>query len=300
MADPVIPMKSPGSVSGRKPARSNDGIGLVQAAEASLQIKEHVDLLQWLQGDVQRFLPHEVLIAGWGDFGKSDVRFDVVSSVPHLRTEVLFALGNSNRSAAAVCRSNCQATDSTQCGVVPFLVRMRDRWHAVGCTPVVVLRRGENNFMDFVCRHCDREAADFLGTMRSSVIHGVHDRRQKLECIYVFLSSHQISDPLVLRNLSFLLPYVDHGLRKVSHLPIQIVAPQPIDPEPSDPDEQSVLSPRETEIMEWVRIGKTNYEIGVILNISAFTVKNHLQRVYRKVGASSRAHTVTKLGERKA
>jgi transcriptional regulator EpsA len=276
--------------------RQNDGIGLVQTAEASLGIKEHMNLLHWLQGDVQRFLPHEVLIAGWGDFDQSDVRFDVVSAVPHLRTEALYALGDANRPSVEACVNNFEATDFTECGVVPFLVRMRDRWHAVDCSPVIALRKGENNGMDFICRRCDREAAEFLRTIRSCVIHGVHDRRQKLECIYVFLSTNELPDPLFLRNLSFLLPYVDHSLRKVSHLPIH---QKPAKAVADEPEEQAALSQREIEIMEWVRIGKTNFEIGVILNLSAFTVKNHLQRIYKKVGTSGRAHTVTKLNERK-
>ena len=279
--------------------RQNDGIGLVQTAEASLGIKEHMNLLHWLQGDVQRFLPHEVLIAGWGDFDQGDVRFDVVSAVPHLRTEALYALGDANRPSAAACLNNSAATDATPCGVVPFLVRMRDRWRAVDCSPVIALRNSRNNGMDFICRSCDREAAEFLRTIRSCVIHGVHDRRQKLECIYVFLSTNELPDPLFLRNLGFLLPYVDHSLRKVSHLPIQVAAQKPAKPNPGDPEEQAALSQREIEIMEWVRIGKTNFEIGVILNLSAFTVKNHLQRIYKKVGTSGRAHTVTKLNERK-
>jgi DNA-binding CsgD family transcriptional regulator len=131
------------------------------------------------------------------------------------------------------------------------------------------------------------------------VIHGVHDRRDKLECIYVFLSTNEQPDPLFLRSLSFLLPYVDHSLRRVSHLPVQAAAQKPVQPNPAEAEEHTTLSQREIQIMEWVRIGKTNFEIGVILNISAFTVKNHLQRIYKKVGTSGRAHTVTKLNERK-
>jgi transcriptional regulator EpsA len=280
--------------------RHNDGIGLVQTAEASLGIKAHMDLLHWLQGDVQRFLPHEVLIAGWGDFEQSDVRFDVVSAVPHLRTEALYALGDANRPAGEACRNSDEATDFTECGVVPFLVRMRDRWRAVDCSPVIALRKGQNNGMDFICPRCDPEAAGFLRTIRSCVIHGVHDRRQKLECIYVFLSTNELPDPFFLRNLGFLLPYVDHSLRRVSHLPIQEGAQKPVRPNPGALEDQAALSQREVEIMEWVRIGKTNFEIGVILNLSAFTVKNHLQRIYKKVGTSGRAHTVTKLNERKS
>ena len=61
-------------------------------------------------------------------------------------------------------------------------------------------------------------------------------------------------------------------------------------------DGQSGLSQREIEIMEWVRIGKTNYEIGMILNISAFTVKNHLQRIFKKLDVTNRAQAVERLG----
>jgi len=55
------------------------------------------------------------------------------------------------------------------------------------------------------------------------------------------------------------------------------------------------LSAREHEILDWVRLGKTNEEIGRILDISAFTVKNHLQRIYRKMDVLNRAQAIGKL-----
>ena len=45
--------------------------------------------------------------------------------------------------------------------------------------------------------------------------------------------------------------------------------------------------------MEWVMMGKTNQDIGMILNISAFTVKNHLQRIFKKLDVLNRAQAVT-------
>lgn len=54
------------------------------------------------------------------------------------------------------------------------------------------------------------------------------------------------------------------------------------------PLEKLGLSPREAEILLWVAQGKTNYEIGVILNISAATVKKHLEHVYAKLGVETR------------
>lgn len=65
------------------------------------------------------------------------------------------------------------------------------------------------------------------------------------------------------------------------------------------------LSLRETEILRWLAEGKSNYEVGCILGISAATVKNHLQRIYRALGVSNRSHalarcTALRLLERRA
>ena len=48
------------------------------------------------------------------------------------------------------------------------------------------------------------------------------------------------------------------------------------------------------EILEWVREGKSNYEVGRILGISALTVKNHLQRIYQALGVSNRTHALSR------
>ena len=54
------------------------------------------------------------------------------------------------------------------------------------------------------------------------------------------------------------------------------------------------LSPREAEIVGWLRAGKSNDEMGKLLGISALTVKNHLQRIYRTLGVSNRAHALAR------
>jgi len=44
--------------------------------------------------------------------------------------------------------------------------------------------------------------------------------------------------------------------------------------------------------MKWVRQGKTNYEIGAIMDISPFTVKNHLQKIFQKLNVNNRVQAV--------
>jgi DNA-binding CsgD family transcriptional regulator len=54
------------------------------------------------------------------------------------------------------------------------------------------------------------------------------------------------------------------------------------------------LSARETEIVGWLREGKSNEEMARILGISALTVKNHLQRIYRLLGVGNCARALAR------
>jgi DNA-binding NarL/FixJ family response regulator len=54
------------------------------------------------------------------------------------------------------------------------------------------------------------------------------------------------------------------------------------------PLEKLGLSARESEILLWVAQGKSNFEASVILNISAATVKKHLEHIYEKLGVEGR------------
>jgi DNA-binding CsgD family transcriptional regulator len=54
------------------------------------------------------------------------------------------------------------------------------------------------------------------------------------------------------------------------------------------------LTPRESEVMEWVSRGKTNWEIALILNISARTVQKHLEHIFQKLGVETRTAAAAK------
>ncbi len=49
------------------------------------------------------------------------------------------------------------------------------------------------------------------------------------------------------------------------------------------------LTPRETQALRWTLDGKSSKETAQILGISSRTVEKHLQSIYTKVGANSRA-----------
>ncbi|WP_374582211.1 LuxR C-terminal-related transcriptional regulator [Pseudoduganella sp.] len=81
--------------------------------------------------------------------------------------------------------------------------------------------------------------------------------------------------------LQLLLPYLHLVMQRMAGA-LAVPAPLP------------AVSPRQAEILQWLREGKSNEEIGLLLGISALTVKNHLQRLYRQLGVSNRAHAVAR------
>ncbi|WP_242538471.1 response regulator transcription factor [Trinickia acidisoli] len=52
------------------------------------------------------------------------------------------------------------------------------------------------------------------------------------------------------------------------------------------------LTEREFTVLDWLKEGKTNWEIAAILEISERTVKFHVANIREKLSASSRSHAV--------
>ncbi|MBL8414025.1 MAG: transcriptional regulator EpsA [Propionivibrio sp.] len=233
----------------------------------AVDIRNHYELLKWLQGDIQSYLPHEIMIAAWGDFHLGLIRHDIVSNLPGVRTEYY----------------------STEL-LHPFLLEMFEHWVEIGKKSFILGSVKSGFALEDSGIKCALGGA--LKDMRSSLIHGISDARGRHDCLYVMLSTKVRHEELSRNAMQNLLPYLDTALRQVAHLPRQneMLNPQEATSEAND----ELLSSREIEIMSRVRQGKTNIEIAQILDISAFTVKNHLQRVFKKLGVFNRTQAVSK------
>jgi transcriptional regulator EpsA len=235
-------------------------------------VRHHVDLLEWLQGDMQQCLPHQILLASWGNFDEGAVHHDLVSALPGVR-------------------SYAPGTDA-----LPFLLaRFHQSWVATDRQP----RHLELGDFDYFLGNADlpETFGHAMRSMRSAVVHGISDQRGGNECLYVFLSREK---PALLPSggkateaVQILIAAVDLAFRQVALLPKQMKLAA--SSAKVSGDEVSVLSERETQIMAWVAMGKTNPEIGKILNISGFTVKNHMQRIFQKLNVFNRAQAVSKI-----
>ena len=228
----------------------------------SLHIRSHFELLMWLQGDIQVYIPHEVMIAAWGDFSSGAIYVDIISTIPGVRTEQI----NNNK-------------------LITLLRSLFDHWEEHSKTPFTLnMTKGIFHDTQLGCKEADAN----LKKMKTALVHGLKDQRVGQDCLYVFIDSAEVVPTISRKMAGILVPYIDASLRQLDHLPNQILqAP------PTPPEIVGILSNRESEIMDWVMMGKTNQDIGMILNISAFTVKNHLQRIFRKLDVLNRAQAVT-------
>ena len=234
-----------------------------------MPIMSHSQLLAWLQGEVQQFLPHDIMISAWGDFANWNLKLDVISAMPGARTEWISRCDNFTR---------CKINDALR----TFFLR----WSANDRQPFVVSARGL-----LTMRECDCPLIQAAQVMPSIVVHGVHDERGAYDSLYMTLFSKSVrhSEQRIKYVARFLIPQIDIALRRVAALPNAATTSL------KKPNGESLgLTMREREIVDWICRGKINKEIGVALNISTFTVKNHLRRIFRKLNASNRADVVMK------
>lgn len=248
--------------------------------QESLSVRRHHDLFNWLNGDFQRLVPHDILLTVWGNFSLGIVQLNIVSRLPGVRTaEVDKRL------------------------LMPFLLTVYDRWSSSPWEPLTLtLEDSSSHLCPSACT--EKAFGDTIARQRSALVHGIKDERGRHDCLYVALNTEDSYPKVATDWITLLLPYIDTALRQVAHLPVQY---------PDLPDEDSPqqsrratdrlappeidgieLSEREREIMEFVSIGKTNSEIGTILDISFFTVKNHVKRIFRKLDVLNRAQAVAK------
>jgi DNA-binding CsgD family transcriptional regulator len=98
-----------------------------------------------------------------------------------------------------------------------------------------------------------------------------------------------VPEPLTPRYallLELITPYVQAAVSRVSRaedLPQTCRTP-----------EKLAITGREIEILRWAQLGKSNAEIGEQLHISPLTVKNHIQKILKKLNVQNRTAAVSR------
>lgn len=154
--------------------------------------------------------------------------------------------------------------------------QISDLWASGGHTPFVVER--DSTLVRSI----------ISPTEGAALVHGVSNLFGN-RCIFMFIDD----DPAGLRSAAgyaeLLAAYVLLAARRVRELS---AVPSPLRVGEPCQDPRCKITARELRILECVREGKSNQEIGQTLHISEFTVKSHLQRIFRKLGVANRTQAV--------
>lgn len=249
---------------------------VVRAIEAGLDVQRLRHLFTWSQGQLRGLLPHSIMVCL--RLGESDevLHVECLNSLP--------------REAAELQRL-CDPTD----GLALRLARhCRDRG-LLACLiagaplpPDVAGPAG---------RPASGESAS-LAQFRSELAQHQLDNAlaqgtERLPGGATFFVLFAISGGPSSRHaffLSLMLPYLHMAFLRVIANREGVAAPS---------TQATTLTMREIEVLGWVHKGKSNPEIGQILDLSALTVKNHLQKIYRKLQVNNRVQALSRCQELK-
>jgi len=231
---------------------------MMRALEAAVHVRALRQFFLWTQGQLQGLLPHEIMVCI--QFGEND---DVE------RIECLRNIMCTPELLDVLC--------NTDDGLV---VRLADYCRAGRMLPCVVEQGGRDSqhplaaFESEIHRH----------KLGNAIVHGT----ERLRGGGTFFALFVVPDAPTSRHAFFLemmLPSLHMAFQRVA-------AMVEIEGVSVSNSSVSLLSAREVEVLHWVSQGKSNFEISIILDLSVLTIKNHMQRIFRKLKVHNRVQAV--------
>jgi transcriptional regulator EpsA len=231
---------------------------LARALEVAAEVRRRPQFFLWAQGELQSLLPHGILFCGYMDPANRSYAFDVFSGTP-------------------VPDDAFAACFDAGSGLLPRLIRA---WEQGGGSPLLLSGGLDGAIFEEFRDDLREHALDNLAA------HGLHDVNGFTSTFFAFCRVPQALDPKFRYTLDLVAPHLH---RAFTH----VVFAQRRDDNAIHLDGR-VLSSREAEILRWVQEGKSNFEIGQQLDISPLTVKNHIQKILRKLKVQNRAQAVAR------
>ena len=251
---------------------SSQAQALVRLLEAAPHVKRRYHFFVWMQTHVHLLLPHVLVVCGAYQRQRRELVFDTFHSV-QLPPALMAALADSE-SALMSGLSRCWIEGGGR-----------------ACT--LALGSGPEAAADTVLRaDCTllREAG--LGHLS---IHGVArpQRPSEIESLFVLAGPEPVAPALRTAHLDLLIAHLHATYLRVQSVEREMsLPPRPVAAVAAADEQRSPITARERQVLQGVREGKSNQQISEVLGISPLTVKNHIQKILRKLGAHNRAQAV--------
>src|SRR3954468_11355445 len=259
---PILPGSAEAKTSSDARSAATDFLqieSIVLNLDASLRVHARAHFFSWTQGLLQSLIRHELLIC----------------TLCHGKPPAFRADGFSMTSPDPSLFSDMFMRDSS---VAPALLKS---WEERRFQPIVIEAGSTSPIGNGAfSRELERMGATQL------LSHGVHDADGRTLSLFTFACRPGSVGPRQLYLAQLLAPAMHAAWVRTQ-----------VTRSPGSNDKAataSVLTVRELDILKWIYLGKSNFEIGAILKISPLTVKNHVQKILRKLNVVNRTQAIGK------
>jgi len=231
---------------------------IVLNLDASLRVHARAHFFSWTQGLLQSLIRHELLICTL-----------CLGKPPAFRAD-----GFSMTTPDPATMSDVFLRDTA---VAPTLLKA---WEERRYQPVVLDASSAPLGSGAFTREMERLGGTQL------LVHGVHDADGRALTFFTFACRPGSIGPRQVYLAQLLAPALHASWVRTQ-----------LQRTPTSADKtsnQGVLTVRELDILKWIYLGKSNFEIGAILKISPLTVKNHVQKILRKLNVVNRTQAIGK------
>ena len=256
------PLAPQGEIKGDARTAATDFLqieSIVLNLDASLRVHARSHFFSWTQGLLQSLIRHELLVC----------------TLAHGKPPAFRADGFSMTTPDPAMFSDMFLRDNA---VAPTLLKS---WEERRYQPVVIDATQNTLGSGAFVRELERLGATQL------LVHGVHDADGRSVMLFTFACRPSSIGPRQSYLVQLLAPALHCAWVRTQ---LARRAEQGAD----KGNGQSVLTVREQDILKWIYLGKSNFEIGAILKISPLTVKNHVQKILRKLNVVNRTQAIGK------
>jgi len=228
--------------------------------DGALEVRARHQLFTWTQGALRSLIQHELLICALRNDGPALRIVDSFSTVP-------------------VEPAHFNDLFRQDVSLVPHIIKA---WEENHCQPVICNTGDESQFSgSALARELTR-----LGASRI-VAHGTHDTAGQVVTFFMFACRPGALGSRQAYFVELVVPFLHAAwtCTQVNWTAKSVGVKR---------TETGLLTSREREILDWIYRGKSNIEIGMILTISPLTVKNHVQKILRKLDVVNRTQAVGK------
>ena len=230
------------------------------AVEASFGVSSRHQFFIWSQSSVQALIPHEILICGIEDGSRQGMAMHRFSASRYFRQE------------------HFDIVADPLTGLMPrMLAVVEGRRSSVVFCPHDSTRAADTELHALV-------AANELRNLAAQLVMGT---RGKYEAFYVFSRVSGSLDVRLGYVIELLVPHLHNAF-------LRVLATEREAAGTNTQRAGRLVTPRQEEILNLIKSGKTNSEIAEILSCSPWTIKNHIQAILRKLDSNTRTHAIAR------